>query len=138
MSTVTDTMMSATISRSRIKPGRGVIRAITMPRTATGTAISRSMFKGRALSHGAETAFWPGRPGAATGFAGDIGLPGEPSVHEFEDIRQDFGHGAIEVRGNLLAHVDHFVERLRERGVLDDGDLVVDGDLADAPGQIVL
>ena len=44
ISTITDIMMSVTISRSSRKPGIGVISAITMASTASGTANSLQRF----------------------------------------------------------------------------------------------
>jgi hypothetical protein len=57
--TTTDIMMSVTMRTSSTTPGSGVIRAITMPRTAMGTPSSFQL--ANASFHGA---------GAAIAFAG--------------------------------------------------------------------
>ena len=71
ISTVTDIMMSVTISRSSRKPGSGVISAITMASTAIGTAISPSIFErqraaiaARGDRAGAATSVLAGRHGS--------------------------------------------------------------------------
>src|SRR5580704_13626590 len=50
ISTVTEAMISVTISRSRTKPGSGVISATTMANTASGTASSLSALSGTAAN----------------------------------------------------------------------------------------
>src|SRR5690242_12847901 len=79
--TVTDARMSVTIRRSRMKPGRGVIRAMTIARTAIGTAISRRSSRGRARIQA-------GLAEAGMALAGVTDLLA--SFHEFEDVGQDF------------------------------------------------
>src|SRR5208283_94871 len=138
------------ISRSVTKGGSGVMSAITIASTAMGTAISPSMVSGTACFHwnpasGAAPAaaaalpLGPGTPpGLAMALAGVIVLTWEPSVHQLENVGQDFGHRAVEMRRNLLAHLHRLVEGLRQGRVLDDGNLVFHGLLADAQGQVVL
>src|SRR5579864_6487881 len=100
--------MSVTIRRSSTKRGSGVISAITIARTASGTAISLSTPSGSACTH-------RGSPdGAGIALAGVI-LSRQPPVHEFEDVGQDLRHRPVQMRRNLLPHLHRFVERLRQR-----------------------
>src|ERR1017187_6354213 len=125
--TITDTRMSVTIRKSRIIPGSGVINAITMASTAKGTSSPPSGSMGRFSFHFGRLAV----PGAAIALEG-VMLSRHPSVHEFENVGQDFGHRAVEMRRNLLPDFDRFVKRLRQRRILDDRHLVLDRLLPDA------
>ena len=69
ISTVTDIRMSVTISRSSTKPGSGVIRATTMPSTASGTAISAERRSSGSACHPAGQ-----RAGAGMALAGVMAL----------------------------------------------------------------
>src|SRR6516225_9172182 len=129
MSTVTDIRMSVTMSRSSMKPGRGVTRAITIASTATGTAISRSVETGIIFKN---------PPGCGNAFAGVIWSVGESPVHEFEDIGQDFRYRAIQMRRNLLSDIHGFVQRLRQRWVLDDRNVVFECNPSDAQREVIL
>src|ERR1043166_1790140 len=126
--------MSMTMRKSSTKGGSGVISAITMPSTASGTAISPSMPEASACAHLAR----PARAGAGIAFAEIIRLTGEPPVHELEYVRQNLGHGPVELRRDLLADVDRRIQRSRQRRILDDRHLMFDGFLPDAQRQIVL
>src|SRR6185437_13616723 len=110
--------MSKTISRSRMKPGRGVINATTIARTAMGTARPVQAEVGTDLSQVNRL------DGAAGVGVAVIGSPRQPALHEFEDVGENLGHGAIKVRGNFLAGFDGLVQRLRQRRVFDHWDLV--------------
>src|SRR5260370_29486624 len=125
--------MSTTINRSSRKPGRGVISAITIASTASGTASWPSVSSGRLLTQSGQS---PAGLGAAMALDG-VTLAGHPSVHQFENISQDLGYRAIEMRRNFLADLDRFVERLRQRRIFDDRHLVLDGLLADAQRQAI-
>jgi len=57
--------------------------------------------------------------------------PRQTPVHEAVDIRQDFRHGAVQIGGDLLADLRGLVKRLRQRRVLDNRHLMLQGDLAD-------
>src|ERR1019366_2964138 len=104
ISTITDTRMSVTIRKSRTSAGSGVISAITMASTASGTTSPPSVSMGRSSIHfGRLLAL----PGAAMAFAG-VTLSRHPSVHEFENVGQDFGHRAVEMRRDLLPHFHRF------------------------------
>src|SRR5260370_16666217 len=134
ISTTTETRISITISKSRRNPGSGVIRAITMASIASGTTSSPSVSMGRFSIHfGRLLAV----PGAAMAFDG-VMLSRHPSVHELENVGQNFGHRAVQMRRNLLSDFDRFVERLRQRRILDDRHLVLDRLLPDAHCQVVL
>src|ERR1043166_1668836 len=121
MSTVTDTRRSITISRSSTKPGSGVISATTMPSTASGTAISPSMPPVRVCSH-----LRPEDPGAARVLEGVIVSARQLSVHQLEYVGQNLGYRAVEVRRDLLPHVDGLIKRPRQRWIFDDRHLVLD------------
>src|ERR1700722_6110824 len=122
--------MSVTISRSSTKPGSGVMSATTIASTASGTASSLSALSGMPANI-FETL------GAVSALAGLITLTRQLSVHQFVYVGQNFGHRAIELRRNLLPDLSRFVERLRQRRVLDNRHLVFDGPLLDAQRQIV-
>ena len=59
-------------------------------------------------------------------------------VHELENVRQHFRHGAIQMRRDLLADVSRFVQRLRQRLIFDNRYVVFGCDLANSQRQIVL
>src|ERR1019366_3144177 len=100
--TVIDIRRSVTISRSSTKPGIGVISAITIPSTASGTANWRNSSSARARAQpGALPA--AGNPaGAVMVLAGVMCLAGESPVHEFENVCQDLRHRAVQMRRDLL------------------------------------
>src|ERR1700722_12858861 len=121
--------MSVTISRSSTKPGSGVISATTIASTASGTASSLSALSGMPANI-LETL------GAVSALAGLIALTRQLSVHKFVDIGQNFRHCTIKLRRNFLPHFGRFVERLRQRRVLDNRHLIFDGLLLDAQRQV--
>src|SRR5664279_517527 len=105
ISTITDTRMSVTINRSRTNFGSGVIRAITMASTANGTTSSPNVSMGRFSIHFGRL---PAVPGAAMALAG-VMLSRHPSVHESENVGQNFRHRPVQVRRDLLPDFDGFV-----------------------------
>src|ERR1035438_3520541 len=136
--TVIDISRSVTISRSSTKPGSGVISAITIPSTASGTANWRNSSSAGARPQPGDPAAAGNPAGAAMVFAGVMSLAGEPPVHEFEDVRQNLRHRAVQMRRDLLPHFHRLVQRLRQRRILDDRYLVFHGLLPDPQRQIVL
>src|SRR5437016_4606180 len=121
--------ISVTISRSRMKRGSGVMSANTIPSTASGTAISPRLDRGRNSDH---------FHGGVKALEGVINSARQPPIHELEDVGQNLGHGAIEMRRNLLADLYGFVKRLRQGLVFDDGHLIFYAPLTNAKGQVVL
>src|SRR5690242_2304018 len=99
--------MSVTINRSNTKEGSGVMSAITIASMASGTTSSPSFCIGRARIHAAAA-----EDGMV--FEGVMGLAGQSAFHEFENVRENFGDRAVEVRRNLLADIDRFIEGLRQ------------------------
>src|ERR1035438_1539139 len=132
--TITDTRMSVTIRKSSTNPGSGVISGITMASMASGTTSSPSVSRGRFSSHFGRL---PAVPGAAMALVG-VMLSRHPPVHQLEDVGQNFGHRAVEMRRDLLADFDGFVKRLRQRRILHDRHLMLDRYLPDAQRQVVL
>ena len=59
-------------------------------------------------------------------------------MHQFVNVGQHFGDGPVEMLRNLLADIGGLVQRLGQRLILDDRDLVIEGDLADPQRQVVL
>src|SRR5512132_417266 len=59
-------------------------------------------------------------------------LISEHQLLDAHEVCEHLGHRSEELRRNGLAHFDGLVERLGERLVLDDRDLVLAGFLADA------
>src|ERR1035441_6840125 len=107
ISTITDTRMSVTIRKSRTNPGSGVISAITMASIASGTTSSPSVSMGRSRIHfGRMLAV----PGAAMALEGVL-LSRHPPVHEFENVGQDLGYRAVEMRRDQIGRAS-----CRERG----------------------
>src|ERR1035441_1163712 len=164
--TTVDIMMSVTIRTSSMKPGSGVIKAITMPRTAMGTPSSFQLVNASFHGAGAAIAFacaanlhsfashaWSRRsspaipklaplenvsrgvstrqarvPAPRPFFDSDNVSCTSPAIHQLEDVGQHFGHGAIELRRNFLSHVDGLIQRLRQRGIFDERNLVLHRD----------
>src|SRR5436190_8974695 len=60
------------------------------------------------------------------------------SAHHLVDISQQFGDRAVEAGWDFLAYLGALVQGLCKGRVLDERDVVIDGALADAEGQIVL
>src|SRR6202167_881929 len=117
--------MSVTISRSRMNPGSGVISATTIASTASGTASSLSVLRDAAANRFVFL-------GGASAGAEVISSTGEPAVHELVDVSQNLRYRAIQLRRNLLSHFGRLVERLRQRRILHDRHLILDGLLFDA------
>src|ERR1035441_2059884 len=134
--TVIEISRSVTISRSNTKPGSGVISAITIPSTASGTANWRNSSSARPRAPPGDPPAAGNPAGAAMVLAGVMSLAGEPPVHEFENVRQDLRHGAVQMRRDLLPHFHQLVQRLRQRRILDDRHLVFHSPLTDRQGHI--
>src|SRR4051812_2069869 len=101
--------MSTDSSRSSSSGGSGTIIISTTARTATGTSR------------------WLGFV-----FVFFVVAISEHQLLDAHEVREHLGHRSEELRRNRFAHFDALVERLRERLVLDDRDLVLAGFLADA------
>src|SRR6202030_423846 len=98
---MTASRRSAAIRRSSTKRGSGVISAITIASTASGTTISPREESGKACDHF--------QGAGETVFDGVIDSARQLSVHQLENVGQNFGHGAVEMRRDILADIDGFV-----------------------------
>src|SRR5215217_4737352 len=120
ISTTTDNMISAEIRKSRRNAGSGVIIAITMARTPTGTAISPRVW--REITAG----IWRA---AATLFdmAFQLRSYDSPAAHQTINVGEYLGDSPIELGRDLLAHLRRSVKPACEWRILDNRHTVVDG-----------
>src|SRR5579875_3451441 len=133
MSTMTDIMMSSTINRSSNAGGTGVINAITIASTATGT-VNSVRFGSAILARlfGA----------AAMACAGADIIPVTPPsllrqfmAHQSVDIGQDFRYCLVKLKRYRTPYFRGFIEGSGERWILHDRHLMLGGDLPDAKRQ---
>src|SRR4051794_31970849 len=130
ISTMTDNMMSAEIRKSSRNAGSGVIIAITIARTPTGTAISPIV--SRVIAPGTFAA-------TATLFDISIFLPSHcsPAAHQTINVGEYFGNCPIELGWNLLADFRRGVKPACEGRIFDNWHTAFDCLLPNPQSQVV-